>query len=68
VRVTPPYDAVMVAEVALLTAAVEMPTTVDELPADTVAVDGTDATAELLLDSDTVAPPDGAAPESTNAA
>ena len=68
VRVAPPYDAVIVTEVELVTAEVEIPATVDVPPSGTVAVAGTEATAGLLLDSETVAPPGGAAPDSTKAA
>src|SRR4051794_40329744 len=45
-----------------------MPTTVDVPPPETVALDGTAATVELLLDSDTTAPLSGAAPDSTKVA
>jgi hypothetical protein len=61
VRVTPPYDAVIVT-------GVEMPTTAVVLPPDTVALAGTAATAGLLLVNETAAPVSGAAPDSTRAA
>ena len=63
VRVAPPYVAVIVTGVELLTAAVEMATTVDVLrPGDRHARRHA-ATAGLLLDSETAAPRRGAAPD-----
>ena len=67
VRVTPPYIAEIVTDVAALTAVVEMLKAMPCVPAATVAFAGTLATAGLLLESDTAAPPCGAALDKTTA-
>lgn len=51
----------IVTGVLVATAAVVTPNVALVAPADTVTLAGTDATAVLLLDNDTRAPPDGAA-------
>jgi hypothetical protein len=58
---TPPYDAVIVAVLVDATGLVVTEKIACELPAATVTVAGTEATAELLLASATDAPPVGAA-------
>src|SRR4051794_2672612 len=58
----------MVTGLEALTAEVEMSTTADEAPADTVTVAGTAATAGLLLDTAIAAPVWGAGADSTSAA
>jgi hypothetical protein len=64
VRVTPLRIAEIVTVVEALTALVEMAKTAFVAPSETVALAGTPATPPLLLESETVAPPAGAAPES----
>jgi hypothetical protein len=68
VRAVPSYVAVMVTGVFVLTLVVVTVNPIAVVPAVTVTLAGTLATAGLLLDSDTVAPPTGAPPDnSTNA-
>lgn len=62
VLVVPPYAAVIVTAVAALTALVLTVKLAVVAPAATVTLAGSCAAAVLLLDSDTTAPPDGAAP------
>ena len=64
VRLTPSYVAVMVTDVFVLTLVVVTVKPTAVVPAPTVTLAGTLATAGLLLDSDTIAPPGGAPPDS----
>jgi len=61
VLLTPPYAAVMLTDVAVLTVCVDMVTVVLVAPPAIVTLAGTLATAALLLESVTLAPPEGAA-------
>jgi hypothetical protein len=61
-RVTPPYVPEMVTVVETITALVLTVNVAVVAPAATVTLDGVRATFGLLLESATVAPPDGAAP------
>jgi hypothetical protein len=60
VRVAPPYDAEMVTDVVVDTTLVLTVKVAVVAPLATVTLDGTEATAVLLLESDTTAPPPGA--------
>jgi hypothetical protein len=62
VRVTPPWEAEIVTAVDVETAWVVIVNVATVDPAGTVTLAGTLAMAELLLESATTAPPDGAAP------
>ena len=68
VRLTPSYVAVTTSDVSVATLLVVTVKPIAVVPEPTVTLAGTLATPGLLLDNDTIAPPDGAPPESiTNA-